>query len=1357
MPKKKNDPKKNGQNNPNIIKEENLNIINDDVPEGNLNINEIIGEKWSDKPISDTDMEELKRLEEETLEYWKQENKRQKDKERRIAFEVAYSPDDLEMRIDFLEKPATSIASYMGWTQIQFDEILRELLQFESESDTDKLAQFILIDGVRGDQIWADKYKNISSSVERERLYRAEIVKVIMQGEKDIKLRYHDKLSNGKAVERGVVTMLPSRRRVEKMINSVALYRMHSQKFLSALDRFKDVMLENCGNRKDKANQTFLDMSSATFFAISMLAGSAANKDELKENVEYKDYIAFLKKNVSIDLHQNPLSVTIDSIKDLFNKMDSYIEDNREAEPEGVALITQFKETLSKELSVMTGITEELTGDVLLNKDGVTFENAALLRIEEKINQYKEIHERYGELNLKTADELEEELLSRNKKVEISLTYPLRRERILNKLKNGTKLNTYEVTGVDTLIPVREEQKNLKARMDAAIKYVVPADKRDRLFSAMIRCGFLNTRESTDLGVFCSWVMGYKGLSIPDIATIFKNDKSGALLDEFISFCEKNPVRDENAKPDEARKYLDNWNKVMKKTAEMFLDYQIPDIDYNNKEALDKYLFELRLMNEVSVDFIQEYIERFSNFTIPGGVGSDGKEYKSTYIKDCFAEEFGGNFEYMKTINAIRNAQSYSAIFEHGFNYSFSDVIWNTGNSKKMVAELSTLALLQSVVKSSLGRVRGMKISDIANKESNLNHLYRMINDEVYPRIIAEEINIDSGRVLDYLEGKNPESFSNYLETQFFAKGISRAKRLDKGERAAYGHSMSSLSSELIHKLISTETIEGYRNIIESKEHGAPIVDIITRATNSLFDLDVINAHAQRNLSCLDVIKVDGKTPEELWGEKFAQADNGFEKEMFYRMELIKETIKGDREIRLAGIKLDRNYEYKLTGKTYIASPKKSDVKNIIQYRDYLEKMLADMSQKLDTYKNQLASVQANRRANFESNRQEGSQEYQNMCKALVDLKNYLQDNPKYKTLAELRMKVAKFEAESKAYYKRGKTSHQQKLTTAQEAFHRFSGYLGVIDDISKAFDLDIPVFSLGKTIRNSPIREVDVVIDKYKDYYRYHNPLPALNNETQSTKLEELVNLRREQSAYMDVVDSFIGKYPDTSRHISTEGVAKLVVQQQFKELISAQNTTEQILHEATRISKDDIKTRINDLKNNKVFKVVAERFQTETPNKWKRILERAQTLNTEYTNYVNNYSGVNAIRYIHENKAFSLTAAKNYRRDDKYDKLGEIVAKQILIRPESKELLQGMAAEQFEFADLKKVCAEHLREKGILDRSSNGYVEDARLTTMLQNGELRNTVLAKVSEPLKRVVDQRARRHAANQQERAAQNIRP
>ena len=137
---------------------------------------------------------------------------------------------------------------------------------------------------------------------------------------------------------------------------------------------------------------------------------------------------------------------------------------------------------------------------------------------------------------------------------------------------------------------------------------------------------------------------------------------------------------------------------------------------------------------------------------------------------------------------------------------------------------------------------------------------------------------------------------------------------------------------------------------------------------------------------------------------------------------------------------------------------------------------------------------------------------------------------------------------------------------------------------------------------------------------------------------------------------------------------------------------------------------------------------------------------MHNRYQNFVDNKRGKAGLKFVTN---IELTTKKEVR--DKYDKFGEIVAKQILSTPRNNQLVQGVAAGLIDYNDIQKACTDYFRSKNTLEPKN---FDPDEFVEKLDNGSFKNEAIAKITEPIQKSAERKAKQQLSQQKEKDKEN---
>ena len=141
-----------------------------------------------------------------------------------------------------------------------------------------------------------------------------------------------------------------------------------------------------------------------------------------------------------------------------------------------------------------------------------------------------------------------------------------------------------------------------------------------------------------------------------------------------------------------------------------------------------------------------------------------------------------------------------------------------------------------------------------------------------------------------------------------------------------------------------------------------------------------------KNMSISDIVMVDGRTANEIWGQKYANVENLHERNLLIQAEILKEVYKGEKSISAKSVKLKDDYTVEF-GEPKIVVPSREKAVKFMESKNIMLENLSDTAKLLEDYKKQLKTTM-DRKGDFGTDSMEGSKYFKNMGKALQKFLN---------------------------------------------------------------------------------------------------------------------------------------------------------------------------------------------------------------------------------------------------------------------------------------------------------------------------------------------------------------------------------
>ena len=455
------------------------------------------------------------------------------------------------------------------------------------------------------------------------------------------------------------------------------------------------------------------------------------------------------------------------------------------------------------------------------------------------------------------------------------------------------------------------------------------------------RCGFLTRRPSTDGCTFLVYLIGEKGYTYKDACAIIPGHKDfEPLAQEFISFLKNHPVKplpdgvaedEENiaVSPEQAKENALAIMGMMNKCGAYFAQFKIPDVDYNDLEAVEAVKDEFAGMANFMQDFGQQQ-EHFLN--------------QETQVVKELPKERKACFEAMEPAYQI-------ADFAKNFDIAFS----LNKEDRTLEVKPSSYAKIAAVnrylfAKRTNEQFRG-KTGKQLQETSTVKDLYlwnlsvllvgkSLMYTEMTDDVVMQYLRTGEGPFADMVEARINEE-SDMLREEFNRDNTANATSIALNELSS--NSDTELKQRLkttLHSLVGDENKTGQEVLHDYLEFDEKPLAEATGCCNKFFDKLFVDSSRYAVLKKagvndpLTLIKIDGKTPEELWGDKYKDFSAQDKKEIL-RLEVVNAVLQGDKRVSVDNFVITENDEL-VPGKPYIIV--ESDY-NLERTKDFLREV----------------------------------------------------------------------------------------------------------------------------------------------------------------------------------------------------------------------------------------------------------------------------------------------------------------------------------------------------------------------------------------------------------------------------------
>ena len=367
---------------------------------------------------------------------------------------------------------------------------------------------------------------------------------------------------------------------------------------------------------------------------------------------------------------------------------------------------------------------------------------------------------------------------------------------------------------------------------------------------------------------------------------------------------------------------------------------------------------------------------------------------------------------------------------------------------------------------------------------SRKEHLKDIINDFTFTKIIGdtaktfEKQPMDDQIIDDYLTGKN-----NDFEVEYEKRlpAIKKDALLDVNDicnELADNFQISLTIGGSINEAIN-EVFEGdpspeemLRRMKETKA-GRKIDERLNYAFYKLEDSSdgSTKFYCAAGITGIDRFRIDGRSPKELWGDKYASIKDANDRDMLIKTELFKELLLGNSQIVAENYvitndnKIIKQGAYKLT-----YTPKE-----IESYRSFIAEVDA-LHENFEKVQKLFEKYQKDPEANFGGEKKEGSKLYRDMIKALKKCLDTTAGSSDA-TKEDIFKAIQEYQKTAETYYKERKgvvtgpvtSKGIVRLGLAEDAMNNLMERYDRLHILSEGLDLDVGKYDRAgrKAIRN--------------------------------------------------------------------------------------------------------------------------------------------------------------------------------------------------------------------------------------------------------------------------------------------------
>lgn len=825
----------------------------------------------------------------------------------------------------------------------------------------------VKIGGMTPDELWGRKYAFLDDKPkEKQMMYRIEFMRELYEGKTDITMDIYEFDENGKLYKEGVAYIAMKPATVIRLANLKEDIKSVNKFYKDALKTINDAEKELTENEKQ-----------------SLLA------DEKYQN---------LKTKLGNILSQSNTSVYGPNLKTLFDALNEYktaakeYRDARSAEQpianpsilavktaaDGVAKSAAASTEKSiRELSVLSSNFRLMP---LANEDP-TDPRFTYDKIDNMLATQKHIREDNKDLLDNYKD------LPKNKMIpsdDLAWAFPSDGPNNKDFFKEISNEKYYQL------------EKNGNGGMDLRAfsdKYLEHANDFKRSDPRHKGIGLSADRTPTTQSIFLLWVLGTKeNYTVEKLKNLFEEPRRGpdrkilnqaalderkTLIEEFNKFCEENPTA--KAENDEKFKTaVGNWTEVFHKATEKMGQYKLPMIDYSDKDQVREHIEDFSLICKLCVDCCQELpniIRDQSGKTITGKQAASAKKGEGAYDK------------------ILETWEKYQVVFDPIFQGYVQEFKAKPGcDFSSYIASVNSAASGRALCKAIMNSKAGKSVSDAAEEMKQSVHYQIDSTSAVINSLLVNPQHRPEYRdFLGYFLGRGniafEEKIAKIFEEQHKLGGKVYTAKVDD---AFVKFTQDSQKIGLDFANVG-DSVEDMRNYLNTPLPPDSARKTVRRAVEFAMESLLLNSYyhqlrREAGIKTSDCFRIGGKSPQELWGEKYRDVEDAEEREFLIQAEIVREAVKGEKRIELRQFGLEHiPGKYSLViGDFAVVQEDPKMMKQLVETSRVYDVALEEYLRELKEIQQTLQSTQDDKRANLSTNKKrEGSEYYQNMTVSL--------------------------------------------------------------------------------------------------------------------------------------------------------------------------------------------------------------------------------------------------------------------------------------------------------------------------------------------------------------------------------------
>nr|MCR5623718.1 hypothetical protein [Lachnospiraceae bacterium] len=885
-----------------------------------------------------------------------------------------------------------------------------------------------------------------------------------------------------------------------------------------------------------------------------------------------------------------------------------------------------------------------------------------------------------------------------------------------------------------------------------------------------------NLRHNTIHSLFTLWVLATRDDYTLSNCIDASNDVE--LINAFLKACEDHPTQEANSK-EEFEASVRYWNDILLKSTEKVKNHRIADIDYDNPDKIKNELTDMAFVNTLIINFMQERPNIFSNKLgldglqisedLMGNKKSDDMLTFWSKIQQIYYPVEGGYLTELKSNTqetTFKSAASIAAnrsfvgdIFNKYAGKDLGTIVKEADHSIENYGELYSSYMMMFGENGELSpEFEGVKNIDKKAYIKYLNGKDVSGFKKAFKPIQDRAIENSKKKIDSKVHSEMSKSFVYDMKMNYLKDLLSALPDDDPDK---------------VIELINDNNIVG--------ESGKTASTLISETINNVLSDEYRVLLRTAGLTKKDAFLVDGKTLEEKWGEKYRDVLDPALKDHCYQAELLKAVVDGNSVISARNIQFGKSDRLHVEGEIIGSLPKKEiqtikhnyDLYNI--YLDDTLKRLKEFQKILLHSHPGFDNIALNAEEN--AKRQiglVGTTLFRNMERSLSETIQMLEHNDggdgyspsdindKFR---ELKQATETYYTKRKSIFKKWNDYGTVRLTASEKLKDELPDIITNYAILRQGMG-DKLIISSDYTCGNAPIHFIHSGIqhltgNDMNDVYDLH--------EVNIPRGKDLTTIKRNRKVIIDALSiglkqigkSFDDLLTNNEQTDPYEAALTYYARDYIQEVLGLNvpdlkvlNTKNEII---AKFSDGTFKKRAEDLAKNPVFKEFLKQNKKFDYTAWKKIETDSMQLEKSYVDFINNVSTANPeaakqeaamqvkakdanvistkqaganvtsakqegakdlISYIFTGSAErKIVSQKESTLEQRYQRLGDYIAKKILVDPKHKVMLNAIASGKLKYEKVVESIVDIFKEKQLF---KNKQVNSEQIRTMIENGDL-------------------------------------